>query len=80
MASPSYGTARRISARISTAGSDIVEARYVDIVPNDRVVQAVGGGSRVEITADDVPDGISADDHAAGLTFSLENLASYVES
>ena len=86
----------------SSADSDIVEARYVDIVPNDRVVQAVDfvsedpafagtmtmtwavravdGGTRVEITADDVPDGISADDHAAGLTSSLDNLASYVES
>ena len=43
-------------------------------------VQAVGGGTRVEITADDVPDGISADDHAAGLSSSLDNLARYVES
>jgi uncharacterized protein YndB with AHSA1/START domain len=86
----------------SAAGSDVVEARYVDIVPNDRVVQAVDfvsedpgfggtmtmtwtvqavdGGTRVEITADEVPDGISAEDHAAGLTSSLDNLARYVES
>jgi uncharacterized protein YndB with AHSA1/START domain len=86
----------------SSTDSDIVEARYVDIVPNDRVVQAVDfvsddpafagtmtmtwavraveGGTRVEITADDVPDGVSADDHAAGLTSSLDNLARYVES
>jgi uncharacterized protein YndB with AHSA1/START domain len=86
----------------SSADSDIVEARYVDIVPNDRVIQAVDfvsddpsfagtmtmtwavravdGRSRVEITADNVPDGISADDHAAGLTSSLDNLARYVES
>jgi len=86
----------------SSADSDIVEARYVDIVPNDRVVQAVDfvsddpafagtmtmtwavravdGGTRVEITADGVPDGISADDHAAGLISSLDNLASYVTS
>jgi uncharacterized protein YndB with AHSA1/START domain len=85
----------------SSADSDIVEARYVDIVPNDRVVQAVDfvsddpafagtmtmtwavgavdGGARAEITADDVPDGISADDHAAGLTSSLGNLTRYVE-
>jgi uncharacterized protein YndB with AHSA1/START domain len=84
----------------ATADSDIVETRYVDIVPNDRVVQAVDfvsedpafagtmtmtwtvqavdGGTRIEITADDVPDGISADDHAAGLASSLDNLASYV--
>jgi uncharacterized protein YndB with AHSA1/START domain len=84
----------------ASADSDIVETRYVDIVPNDRVVQAVDfvsedpafagtmtmtwtvrtvdGGTRVEITADDVPDGISADDHAAGLASSLDNLARYV--
>jgi uncharacterized protein YndB with AHSA1/START domain len=86
----------------ASADSDIVETRYVDVVPNDRVVQAVDfvsedpafagtmtmtwtvravdEGTRVEITADDVPDGISADDHAAGLTSSLDNLASYVGS
>ena len=84
----------------SAADSDIVEARYVDIVDNDRVVQAVDfvsddpafagtmtmtwavaavdGKSRVEIIADDVPDGISASDHAAGLASSLENLAGYL--
>ena len=86
----------------TSAGSDVVEARYVDIVANDRVVQAVDfvsedpafagtmtmtwtvravdGGTRVENTADDVPDGISGDDHAAGLTSSLDNLARYVGS
>ena len=85
----------------SSADSDIVEARYVDIVPNVRVVQevdfvsddpkfagtmtmtwavaAVNHGTRVDIIADDVPDGISADDHATGLASSLENLAFLVE-
>ena len=85
----------------SSADSDIVEARYVDIVGNDRVVQAVDfvsddpafagtmtmtwavraeeGGTCVEFIADEVPDGISAEDHAAGLASSLENLASYLE-
>ena len=43
-------------------------------------VRAVRGGTGVELIADDVPDGISADDHAAGLSSSLENLARYVES
>src|SRR5688572_21634612 len=74
----------------ATADSDIVEARFVDVVPDERVVQAVDfvsddpafagtmtmtwevtevdDGSRVEFRADDVPDGISAEDHAAGLT------------
>jgi uncharacterized protein YndB with AHSA1/START domain len=81
--------------------SDIVEARYVALVPEVRVVQAVDfdsddpafagtmtmtwevsavdGGTRVDITADDVPDGITAEDHATGLASSLANLAAYVE-
>jgi len=85
----------------ATADSDIVEARFVDIVPGERIVQAVGfvsddpanagtmtmtwqvaavdDGTRVDIIAEDVPDGISADDHAAGLASSLANLAAYLE-
>jgi uncharacterized protein YndB with AHSA1/START domain len=85
----------------ATAGSDVVEARFVDIVPGERVVQAVDfvsddpayagtmtmtwavtavrAGTRVDIMADDVPDGISAADHAAGLSSSLANLAAYTE-
>jgi uncharacterized protein YndB with AHSA1/START domain len=85
----------------ATADSDIVEARFVDLVPGVRVAQAVDfvsddpayaatmtmtwevtavdGGTRVDITADDVPDGISAEDHAAGLASSLTNLADYLE-
>ncbi len=84
----------------TNADSDVVEARFVDIVPGVRIVQAVDfvsddpahagtmtmtwqittveGGTRVDIRADDVPDGISADDHAAGLASSLANLATYL--
>lgn len=36
-------------------------------------------GTRVEIRADDVPSGISAEDHAEGLASSLANLAAYLE-
>jgi hypothetical protein len=48
------------------------------------VVDAMGGHpvdvrSRVDIRADDVPDGINAADHAAGLSSSLDNLAASVE-
>lgn len=86
----------------SSADSDIVDARYVEIVPNVHVIQAVDfvsddpafagtmtmtwavesmdGGTRVDVVADHVPDGISADDHAAGLASSLENLATYAET
>ena len=42
-------------------------------------VTAADGGTRVDIVASDVPDGISAEDHAAGLASSLTNLAAYVE-
>ena len=85
----------------ATADSDVVEARFVDIVPGERVVQAVDfvsddpayagtmimtwevtavdAGTRVDIVAEDVPDGVSAEDHAAGLASSLTNLAAYLE-
>ena len=85
----------------ASANSDIVEARFVEVVPGVRVVQAVDfvsddpayagtmtmswevtaaeGGARVDITADDVPDDITAEDHSAGLACSLRNLADYLE-
>ena len=85
----------------ATTDSDIVEARFVDIVPGVRVVQAVefvsddpayagtmtmiweltpiDGGTRVDIVADDVPDAVAPEDHAAGLNSSLANLAEYLE-
>lgn len=89
-------------SRGKTSGqSDVVEARFVDIVPGVRVVQAIdfvsddpaysgtmtmtwelvpeADGTRVEIRADDVPAGISAEDHATGLNSSLANLAEYLE-
>jgi uncharacterized protein YndB with AHSA1/START domain len=86
----------------STSDADIVEARYIDIRTDDRVIQAVefesddpsftgtmtmtwavcgmDGGTLVEFTAEDVPVGISAEDHEAGMASSLENLASYFET
>lgn len=85
----------------ATAEADVVEARYIDIVPNVRVVQAVDfisddpafaatmtmtwevaadpAGTRVDIVASEVPDGISGEDHATGLASSLRNLAEHLE-
>ena len=40
---------------------------------------AAPGGTEVTVTADNVPAGISAEDHAAGLASSLANLARFVE-
>ena len=42
-------------------------------------VTATDYGTRVDIRADQVPAGISAEDHAAGLASSLANLAGHVE-
>jgi hypothetical protein len=42
-------------------------------------VTALDAGTRVDIRADDVPAGVSAKDHAAGLASSLANLATYLE-
>jgi uncharacterized protein YndB with AHSA1/START domain len=94
-----YGTPS--AAAKSTGDTDVVEARFVDLDPGRRVVQAVefesddprfaatmtmtwavtpvANGTRVDIRADDVPDGISAEDHAAGMASSLANLAAHVE-
>jgi uncharacterized protein YndB with AHSA1/START domain len=85
----------------ATADSDIIDARFIDLVPGVRLVQAVDfvsddpanagtmtmtwelatvdAGTRVDIRADDVPAGISAEDHAAGLASSLANLAAHLE-
>ncbi|GII04222.1 hypothetical protein Pta02_62300 [Planobispora takensis] len=41
---------------------------------------AVGDGTEVTVTATDVPPGIDQADHEAGITSSLANLASYVET
>src|SRR4051794_26453111 len=85
----------------ATADSDVVDARFVELVPDVRVVQAIDFESAdpmfvgtmtmtwalhpveeatlVEITAENVPDGISAEDHAVGMASSLANLAKHVE-
>ncbi len=85
----------------SSADTDIVEARYVEILQDERVVQEVDfvsddpafagtmvmtwavqpsdNATRVEFIAQHVPDGISVEDHAAGMASSLENLAAYLE-
>jgi uncharacterized protein YndB with AHSA1/START domain len=84
----------------TTEGADVVDVRFVDLVPDVRVVQAVdfvsddpayagtmtmtweltpvADGTHVAITADNVPDEISAEDHAEGMASSLENLARFL--
>lgn len=85
----------------STPDADIVEARFIDLVPCQRVactvdfasdepgsagpttptrvLTPIDGGSRVDVTAADVPDAASAAEHAAGMASSLAQLAEHLE-
>jgi len=85
----------------SSADEDVVEGRFIEVIPGVRLVQEVefesddpqyagvmrmtwevkerGEGSEVTFRAEDVPVGISAQDHIEGLTSSLQNLAAVVE-
>jgi uncharacterized protein YndB with AHSA1/START domain len=72
---------------------DIVEGvrvvQAVDFVADDPAftgtmtmrweLRAEDGGTRVDIIAEDVPAGISAEHHQAGMTSSLANLADHVQ-
>lgn len=80
--------------------TDIVEGRFVELVPDQRVVQIVTfesddpafsgdmkmtwslkpahGGTEVSIICENVPAGINAEDHAEGLSSTLDNLDAFV--
>lgn len=83
----------------SSDDTDVVDGRFVELVPHRAIVQRFafesddpafagtmtmrwtftpdGDGTRVSIAAEDVPPGISPEDHAEGLKSSLENLVRY---
>jgi uncharacterized protein YndB with AHSA1/START domain len=85
----------------STANSDIVRVRFVELVPDDLVVEAaefesddtanagtmtittqltpVSDGTKVVVTAKNVPPSISEADHREGMESSLKNLALLLE-
>jgi uncharacterized protein YndB with AHSA1/START domain len=85
----------------SSDDSDVVRGRFLELIPNRRVVEAVdfesddaafagtmtmtwtltpvAGGTEVQVTAGNVPEGISAHEHQAGMRSSLQNLAAFVE-
>ena len=82
--------------------ADVFEGRFVELVPDRRVVEVVefesddpafagamrivttlervAGGTRVTVSCEDVPPGISEDDHREGIASSLANLAAFTES
>lgn len=81
--------------------TDVVEARFKELVPGERIVQvvefqsddpafagamtmtwslaAVADGTMTTILCEDVPAGIGKEDHDAGLSSTLANLAAFVE-
>lgn len=85
----------------STADADIFEGRFVELVPDELIVEEVRfesgnaafagtmrvtttflqvtGGTKVTIRAENVPPGISAADHRAGMASTLKNLANFIE-
>ncbi|MCX8571683.1 SRPBCC family protein [Aminobacter sp. MET-1] len=82
--------------------ADVFEGRFVELVPNRRVVEViefesddpafagamrivttlepVAGDTWVTVSCEDVPPGISEDDHREGIASSLANLAAFTES
>lgn len=105
---PRPGGAFRMTLRFAsgaggktTADSDTVTGRFVDLEPDECVVQDFdfvsddpdfagtmrmtwglawcAEGTEVSVVAENVPSGISKDDHARGLASSLANLAAWVE-
>jgi uncharacterized protein YndB with AHSA1/START domain len=85
----------------STHASDVVDVRFLEVVPDVRVAQVVdfvsddpafagtmrmtwelapdGDRTHLTIRADNVPPGISREDHEAGFRSSLEQLETYLQ-
>jgi uncharacterized protein YndB with AHSA1/START domain len=81
--------------------TDVVQVKFVELVPSERIVQVVEfesdnpafagemkmtwsfavvpDGTRVTVLCENVPEGISKEDHDAGLSSTLENLAAFME-
>lgn len=69
----------RVAWRIDFASDDPAFAGTMTMTMT-WVLTEVEGGTAVFVRADDVPPGISASDHEAGIASSLANLAAYVEA
>lgn len=77
-----------VETRVIEVVDGVRVVQQIDFIANDPAyagtmtmtwsLTPITGGSRVEIRADDVPDGISPEDHAIGMASSLANLDAYV--
>jgi uncharacterized protein YndB with AHSA1/START domain len=85
----------------TSSASDVVEARFVNLLPDEQIVLAVqfasdrpefagtmtmtwsfsarDDGTDVSIVAEQVPVGISREEHERGMSSTLANLAEFVE-
>jgi uncharacterized protein YndB with AHSA1/START domain len=63
---------------VQEVGFESDDPSFAGIMTMTWELSPADGGTRVVITAEDVPDGISADDHAAGMASSLANLARHL--
>ncbi|BBD96954.1 ATPase [Sphingobium amiense] len=85
----------------SSEHEDVIDGRFVEIFPDERLVEEVQfesddprfqgtmtittllvpvrDGTRLTITATNVPPGISESDHRTGMEATLRNLANFVE-
>ncbi len=85
----------------TTPFTDVVQSRFTELLPEERIVEAVSfesddpafagtmmlttalspviDGTRVTLTAQNVPSGISAKDHRVGMESSLKKLATLLE-
>jgi uncharacterized protein YndB with AHSA1/START domain len=96
-----YDDGAQSSQGKTTEDADVVHGRFLELVPNQKIVQSVQfdshdprfagemvmtwlltpapEGTTVQITAENVPVGISPAEHAAGIAATLANLAAFVE-
>lgn len=64
---------------VQSADFESDDPAFAGTMTMDWILHDVAGGTEVAIECRDVPSGISAEDHAAGLASSLENLAALLE-
>lgn len=58
---------------------DSADAKFAGVMKITWTFRAVGDGTGVTVRAENVPPGISPEDHQAGLNSTLENLARFTE-
>lgn len=68
---------KRVAELVEFESDDPAFAGSMRIVTT---LEPVEGGTRVTVSCEDVPAGISEDDHQKGIASSLENLAAFVET